>query len=193
MSVKMDEQVFLVLFCELVIDSQWVEYFVIVFIEEYYVQGIELFDQGIKNLFLCNCKGICYYLVLFDECKEVDLLGIVEQIGESCLLFVLVECLCEYFGVELGCVMFFVLVNDLQYRVEVLFDDVICQDQLFGFYLLVNIVIECICYVDLLVFFVYMGYELCLIWVQVVVLCLLVLGQVVLVLVLFEEVVLVVV
>ncbi|MDU1800696.1 MAG: hypothetical protein E6801_29550, partial [Pseudomonas aeruginosa] len=57
MSAKMDEQALLALLRELAIDSQRVEHPAIASIEEYYAQGIELPDQGIKNLFLRNRKG----------------------------------------------------------------------------------------------------------------------------------------
>ena len=123
MSAKMDEQALLALFRELAIDSQRVEDPAIASIEEYYAQGIELPDQGIKNLFLRNRKGTRHYLVLLDERKEADLPGIAEQIGESRLSFASVERLREYLGVELGCVTPFALVNDPQHRVEVLLDD----------------------------------------------------------------------
>lgn len=83
MSAKMDEQALLALLRELAIDSQRVEHPAIASIEEYYAQGIELPDQGIKNLFLRNRKGTRHYLVLLDERKEADLPGIAEQIGES--------------------------------------------------------------------------------------------------------------
>ncbi len=56
MSAKMDEQALLALLRELAIDSQRVEHPAIASIEEYYAQGIELPDQGIKNLFLRNRK-----------------------------------------------------------------------------------------------------------------------------------------
>lgn len=104
MSAKMDEQALLALLRELAIDSQRVEHPAIASIEEYYAQGIELPDQGIKNLFLRNRKGTRHYLVLLDERKEADLPGIAEQIGESRLSFASVERLREYLGVELGCV-----------------------------------------------------------------------------------------
>ncbi len=67
MSAKMDEQALLALLRELAIDSQRVEHPAIASIEEYYAQGIELPDQGIKNLFLRNRKGTRHYLVLLDE------------------------------------------------------------------------------------------------------------------------------
>ncbi len=79
MSAKMDEQALLALLRELAIDSQRVEHPAIASIEEYYAQGIELPDQGIKNLFLRNRKGTRHYLVLLDERKEADLPGIAEQ------------------------------------------------------------------------------------------------------------------
>ncbi len=103
MSAKMDEQALLALLRELAIDSQRVEHPAIASIEEYYAQGIELPDQGIKNLFLRNRKGTRHYLVLLDERKEADLPGIAEQIGESRLSFASVERLREYLGVELCC------------------------------------------------------------------------------------------
>ncbi|MEB5353944.1 YbaK/EbsC family protein [Pseudomonas aeruginosa] len=159
MSAKMDEQALLALLRELAIDSQRVEHPAIASIEEYYAQGIELPDQGIKNLFLRNRKGTRHYLVLLDERKEADLPGIAEQIGESRLSFASVERLREYLGVELGCVTPFALVNDPQHRVEVLLDDAIRQDQLLGFHPLVNTATECIRYADLLAFLAHAGHE----------------------------------
>ncbi|EKM6434933.1 prolyl-tRNA synthetase associated domain-containing protein [Pseudomonas aeruginosa] len=144
---------------KLAIDSQQVEHPAIASIEEYYAQGIELPDQGIKNLFLRNRKGTRHYLVLLDERKEADLPGIAEQIGESRLSFASVERLREYLGVELGCVTPFALVNDPQHRVEVLLDDAIRQDQLLGFHPLVNTATECIRYADLLAFLAHTGHE----------------------------------
>ncbi|ARC80390.1 hypothetical protein [Pseudomonas aeruginosa] len=76
MSAKMDEQALLALLRELAIDSQRVEHPAIASIEEYYAQGIELPDQGIKNLFLRNRKGTRHYLVLLDDAIRQDqLLG----------------------------------------------------------------------------------------------------------------------
>ena len=159
MRAKVDEKALLALLDELSIASVRIEHPALASIEEFYQHGIELPDQGIKNLFLRNRKGNRYYLVLLGERKEADLQGIAEQIGESRLSFASVEKLQVYLGVDLGGVTPFALLNDLQHRVEVLMDDEIRQDEPLGFHPLVLTATQCISYADFMRFLEYTGHR----------------------------------
>ncbi|MCY1407845.1 Prolyl-tRNA editing protein ProX [compost metagenome] len=159
MSSTVDEAALLALLDDLRIDSVRVEHPPLTTIEAFYEHGIELPDQGIKNLFLRNRKGNRYFLVLLGERKEADLASIAEQIGESRLSFASVERLREHLGVDLGGVTPFALLNDPQHKVTVLMDDEISQDELLGFHPLVLTATQCISYADFMRFLGYTGHE----------------------------------
>ena len=154
----MNEQDLLVLLDTLHIPYQRIEHPALLSIDDYYRFGIVLPDQGVKNLFLKNRKGIRYYLLLLNERKTADLNMLAEQIGEVRLSFASAERLQAYLGVAPGAVTPFGLLHDTDQRVEVLLDASVNRDLPLGFHPLVNTATVCISYPDLMRFFDYCGH-----------------------------------
>lgn len=154
----MDEISLLNLLDTLQISFQRIGHPAISSIEEYYRLGIDLPDQGVKNLFLRNRKGNRYYLLVLDERKVADLATLADQINETRLSFGSAERLMEYLGGEPGSVTPFGLLHDTDHKVEVLLDDTIKQDELVGFHPLVNHATVCISYRDFMRFLDYCGH-----------------------------------
>ena len=100
----MNEQDLLALLDTLHIPFQRIEHPALRSVEDFYRLGIELPDQGVKNLFLKSRKGDRYYLLILDERKTADLSALAGQIGESRLSFASAERLRELLGVEPGAV-----------------------------------------------------------------------------------------
>ena len=154
----MNESTLLTLLDELHIPFQRVEHPALGTIEDYYRLGIELPDQGVKNLFLKNRKGNRHYLLILDERKTADLAALAAQIDEARLSFASPEKLRDYLGVEPGAVTPFGLLHDQEKKVEVLLDDALKIDELLGFHPLVNNATVCISYDDFGRFLEYCGH-----------------------------------
>jgi Ala-tRNA(Pro) deacylase len=91
-----------------------------------------------KNLFLRDKKGRHHFLVAVPAAKRVNIKGLGEVIGCGHLSFGSPDRLKKYLGVDPGSVTVLATINDPDNAVELLFDEVLWQEDLFQFHPLVN-------------------------------------------------------
>jgi Ala-tRNA(Pro) deacylase len=91
-----------------------------------------------KNLFLRDKKGRRHFLVAVPAQKRVDIKALGTTIGSGRLSFGSPGRLKTYLGVEPGSVTVLATINDPENAVELLFDRVLWEEELFQFHPLVN-------------------------------------------------------
>ena len=91
-----------------------------------------------KNLFLRDKKGRRHFLVAVPAEKRVDIKALGAEIGSSRLSFGSPDRLKTYLGVEPGSVTVLATINDPRGAVELYFDRVLWEKDLFQFHPLVN-------------------------------------------------------
>lgn len=91
-----------------------------------------------KNLFLRDHKGRRHFLVIVPADKRIDIKALHGAIGSSRLSFGSAKRLEKYLGVDPGSVSVFALINDRDYRVELIMDESLWEQETFQFHPLVN-------------------------------------------------------
>jgi Ala-tRNA(Pro) deacylase len=91
-----------------------------------------------KNLFLRDKKGRRHFLVAVPAQKRVDIKALGTTIGSGRLSFGSPGRLKTYLGVEPGSVTVLATINDPENAVELLFDRVLWEEELFQFHPLIN-------------------------------------------------------
>lgn len=91
-----------------------------------------------KNLFLRDKKGKRHFLVVVPARKRVDIKGLGNVIGAGRLSFGSPDRLRRYLGVDPGAVTILALIRDPDHAVEVVFDEILKQEEAFQFHPLVN-------------------------------------------------------
>ena len=112
-----------------------------------------------KNLFLRDKKGRRHFLVAVPAKKRVDIKALGAEIGSSHLSFGSPDRLKTYLGVEPGSVTVLATINDPENAVELYFDRVLWEEDLFQFHPLVNTSTLLISRKDLRRFFELTGHE----------------------------------
>ena len=97
-----------------------------------------------KNLFLRDPKGRRHFLVCAEADKHVDLKALAVILEVKRLSFGSARRLETYLGVIPGAVSIFGIINDLERRVEIVFDRSLWQQSAFQFHPLVNTSTLCI-------------------------------------------------
>lgn len=118
--------------------SMMYDYVVVFIVEELKVLCGDILGVYCKNFFLCNKKGKMWFVVCLESLWfDFKVLGVV--IGVGWFFFVSVECFEENFGVMLGLVMLFVVINDYEGKVDVVFVELLLSEEFLNFYLFVNL------------------------------------------------------
>jgi Ala-tRNA(Pro) deacylase len=91
-----------------------------------------------KNLFLRDKKGRRHFLVAVPAQKRVDIKALGAAIGSGHLSFGSPHRLQKHLGVEPGSVTVLATINDPENAVELFFDRLLWQEELFQFHPLVN-------------------------------------------------------
>lgn len=91
-----------------------------------------------KNLFLKDKKGKNHYLLVFDDRKKIDFDQLAAQIGSSRLSLASPARLNEHLGVEPGAVSLLALINDPSYKVQLLIDREVWNQQSLQCHPLIN-------------------------------------------------------
>ena len=91
-----------------------------------------------KNLFLRDKKGRRHFLVAVPAPKRVNIKALGALIGAGHLSFGSPDRLKKYLGVDPGSVTVLATVNDPQNAVELIFDEILWQEDIFQFQTLVN-------------------------------------------------------
>jgi Ala-tRNA(Pro) deacylase len=91
-----------------------------------------------KNLFLRNKKGQRHFLVAVPAQKRVNIKALGAVMGSGHLSFGSPERLKKYLGVDPGSVTVLATINDPEHAVELIFDEVLWQEEAFQFHPLVN-------------------------------------------------------
>ena len=91
-----------------------------------------------KNLFLRNKKGKRHFLVVVPAKKRVDIKALSKVIGAGRLSFGSPDRLKRYLGVDPGSVTILAIFRDLDQAVEVIFDEILWQEEAYQFHPLVN-------------------------------------------------------
>ncbi len=122
-----------------------------------YWQGIE--GAHAKNLFLRNSKGNQHYLVVLEESKTADLMGLSMQLAAGKLSFASERRLMDHLGLETGAVSPFGLINDVQKAVKVVLDRDLAKAELVNFHPNVNTATITLSYSDFEKFLSHCGNE----------------------------------
>ena len=101
-----------------------------------YWQGIE--GAHAKNLFLRNNKGNQHYLIVLEESKTADLMGLSMKLAAGKLSFASERRLMDHLGLETGAVSPFGLINDTKKAVKVVIDRDLAKAELVNFHPNVN-------------------------------------------------------
>jgi Ala-tRNA(Pro) deacylase len=91
-----------------------------------------------KNLFLRNKKGRRHFLLAVPAHKQVDIKALSRVIGAGHLSFGSPQRLKRYLGVDPGSVTVLATFNDSENDVELIFDKLLWQEEIFQFHPLVN-------------------------------------------------------
>ena len=91
-----------------------------------------------KNLFLRNKKGRRHFLVAVPAQKRVNIKALGAVMGSGHLSFGSPDRLKKYLGVDPGSVTVLATINDPEHAVELIFDEVLWQEEAFQFHPLVN-------------------------------------------------------
>lgn len=91
-----------------------------------------------KNLFLVNSNKSQYYLLMLKENKKFKTKMISKQINSSRLSFGSDEKMLEYLDITPGSVSLFGLMNDHDFKVQLLMDKDLLQDEYLGCYPCIN-------------------------------------------------------
>jgi len=113
-----------------------------------------------KNLFLRDKKGKRHFLVVVPAPKRVDIKGLGAVIGAGRLSFGSADRLKRYLGVDPGSVTILAIIRDPDHAVEVIFDEILWQEEAFQFHPLVNTSTLVISKDNLLRFLDAAGYEI---------------------------------
>ena len=93
---------------------------------------------GTKNLFLLDQKGRRHFLVIVPADKQVAIKALHEVLGSSRLSFGSARRLKKYLGIDPGSVSLFALIHDRNHEVELIIDESLWKQEVFGFHPLVN-------------------------------------------------------
>ena len=109
----------------------------------YTVEEAKQYWQGIKgahakNLFLRNNKGNQHYLIVLEESKTADLMGLSMKLAAGKLSFASERRLMDHLGLETGAVSPFGLINDTKKAVKVVIDRDLAKAELVNFHPNVN-------------------------------------------------------
>ena len=91
-----------------------------------------------KNLFLVNSNKSQYYLLMLKENKKFKTKVISKQINSSCLSFGSDEKMLEYLDITPGSVSLLGLMNDHDFKVQLLMDKDLLQDEYLGCHPCIN-------------------------------------------------------
>jgi len=97
-----------------------------------------------KNLFLRDQKGRRHFLVCVAADRQIDLKALAGAVDVKRLSFGSAHRLETYLGLTPGAVSIFGIINDLERRVEIVFDRSLWQQNAFQFHPLVNTSTLCI-------------------------------------------------
>lgn len=122
-----------------------------------YWQGIE--GAHAKNLFLRNNKGSQHYLIVLEESKTADLMGLSMKLAAGKLSFASERRLMDHLGLETGAVSPFGLINDAQKAVKVVLDRDLAKAELVNFHPNVNTATITLSYSDFEKFLSHCGNE----------------------------------
>jgi len=93
---------------------------------------------GTKNLFLRDQKGRRHFLLIVPADKQVAIKALHEALGSSRLSFGSAQRLKKYLGIDPGSVSLFALIHDRDHEVELIIDESLWKQEVFGFHPLVN-------------------------------------------------------
>ena len=113
-----------------------------------------------KNLFLRDKKGKRHFLVVVPAQKRVDIKALGAVIGAGRLSFGSADRLKRYLGVDPGSVTILAIIRDPDHAVEVIFDEILWQEEAFQFHPLINTSTLVISRDNLLRFLDAAGYEI---------------------------------
>jgi len=85
-----------------------------------------------KNLFLCNRNRSSYYLLIMPGDKPFKTKELSKQIGSSRLSFADETAMIQYLDVHPGSVSVLGLINDREHKVQLLIDEDVLREELFG-------------------------------------------------------------
>jgi Ala-tRNA(Pro) deacylase len=91
-----------------------------------------------KNLFLRDKKGKRHFLVVVPAQKRVNVKALGAVIGAGRLSFGSADRLKRYLGVDPGSVTILAVIRDSDHAVEVVFDEILWQEEAFQFHPLIN-------------------------------------------------------
>ena len=91
-----------------------------------------------KNLFLCNAQRTKFYLLMIREDKKFKTKEITKQIGSSRLSFAPPEAMEEYLKISPGSVSVMGLMNDTEGKVQLVIDEDVLAEELFGCHPCIN-------------------------------------------------------
>jgi Ala-tRNA(Pro) deacylase len=91
-----------------------------------------------KNLFLRDKKGKRHFLVVVPAKKQVNIKTLGAVIGAGRLSFGSADRLKQYLGVDPGSVTILAIIRDPDHAVEVIFDEILWQEEAFQFHPLIN-------------------------------------------------------
>lgn len=111
-----------------------------------------------KNLFLKDKKG-AFYLVVADEQAIIDMKQLHKVLGSARLSFGKPDMLMELLGVIPGSVTPFSIINDTEYRVQIVLDAAMLEHEILNYHPLVNTMTTAIHRDDLVAFIKSTGHE----------------------------------
>lgn len=125
------------------LDSLGVEYQRIDHEAAFTMEACEEIDKALdamicKNLFLCNRQKTNYYLLLIPGDKVFKTKELSKQIGSARLSFGSPEAMEEMLGVTPGSATIMGLMNDPEYKVQLLVDEDVLKEEYFGCHPCVN-------------------------------------------------------
>ncbi|MBR1759317.1 MAG: prolyl-tRNA synthetase associated domain-containing protein [Lachnospiraceae bacterium] len=91
-----------------------------------------------KNLFLCNAQRTKFYLLMIREDKKFKTKEITKQIGSSRLSFAPEEAMEQYLKITPGSVSVMGLMNDAGNDVQLVIDEDVLKEELFGCHPCIN-------------------------------------------------------
>lgn len=91
-----------------------------------------------KNLFLCNAQKTKFYLLMIREDKKFKTKDISKQINSSRLSFAPSEFMEEFLNITPGSVSVLGLMNDTEKRVQLIVDEDVLKEELFGCHPCIN-------------------------------------------------------
>ena len=91
-----------------------------------------------KNLFLCNAQQTRFYLLMIREDKKFKTKEITKQIGSSRLSFAPAEAMEKYLKITPGSVSVMGLMNDTDRQVQLVIDEDVLKEELFGCHPCIN-------------------------------------------------------